>query len=255
MKICDAHCHFELAAGKEGFLETDSIAVCAAFENEWELLKNIEAKNFGVRKIKKIFGAHPACSECETSMGREKILRNLEKYLPFADALGETGFDGRYFEKFSKQEQSEFFEAQINMARKFKVPLVMHCVGAWGDALNVLKKNFAEFGNIKFLIHAASCSSELTENFQNLGAFFSFGERELLREKGRECAISAEKIMLESDMLRSSRVDFNKSNFSSSPDADESVLRAAQIMSQTKGFSFEDILEKNSKNFSEFYSP
>lgn len=262
MKICDAHCHFvrscyEIFGETRGEILThsiDSIALCASFESEWETLKTLNAQNFGVCEIKKIFGAHPASIECETLESGKNFLKKLEKYLPFADAVGEAGLDARYFEKFSKEAQSEFFEEQVNLARRYALPLVVHCVGAWGELLKILEKNFSEFGKLKFLIHAASCSPELVKSFENLGACFSFGKRELSSKKGMECAKAAKNFMIESDINRIAFPAESRS-FSSKNIADENLVDAANILAEIKGENVDEIFNKTSNLFKKFYSP
>ena len=69
----------------------------------------------------------------------EKIIKNLAKSKKTV-AIGEIGL--QYTENMpSKEMQKEVFEKQIKLAYELKLPIVIHCREAYGDCLELLKRN------------------------------------------------------------------------------------------------------------------
>lgn len=197
----DAHCHLSpktLASGMK-------VCADACFVSEWNLLAEVSAPS-----LKRAFGLHPSAI---TKNWREDLSK-LEKFLPFANAIGEAGLDSRFAEKSCSFElQEEVFKAELSLADKYKLPAIIHCVGAWGKVAEILG-NFLKAQNIA-VIHAANCSFELARQLENLGAMFSLSPRELKTKKGRTLAgnLQGKSILLESD-----------------GDADESIYNEALLM-------------------------
>jgi TatD DNase family protein len=58
------------------------------------------------------------------------------------------------------------------MAKKHALPLVIHCIGAYGILLELLKRH-APFP-AGFVLHSFSGSAELVQAFAKLGGYFSY---------------------------------------------------------------------------------
>lgn len=86
-------------------------------------------------------------------------------------AIGEIGLD-YYWRKDNKAEQIEIFKQQIELAKKYKLPIVVHCRDAYGDVLDVLKQ-YAPFDN-GGVIHCYSGSIEWAKEVIKLGFLISF---------------------------------------------------------------------------------
>lgn len=85
-------------------------------------------------------------------------------------ALGECGLD--YFLKnLDKNTQQFFFEAQIELAKKHNLPLILHARGAVDAVFNSLKN--ADYFNA--MIHSYNGSIEQTRQLIDKGLKFSFG--------------------------------------------------------------------------------
>ena len=96
-------------------------------------LKNKYPQNFGL-----CFGLHPYFVSDHTSDECEDSLDQLTKLLPQAMALGETGLDFRpHIMKESEGLQIEMFENQIELAKAFQKPMVLHIVQAHDKAIQI----------------------------------------------------------------------------------------------------------------------
>ncbi len=230
--LSDAHCHLDCEN-----LDFSNFGGCvcanACYPNDWQTLLDFDKAD-----IKKSFGLHPNFSRGDKPL--DEIFAEFEKYLPYADAIGEAGFDERAEVRVSRSEQNEIFLRQIDCAINLSLPLVIHCVGKWGAVLNVLEEKNFKRNERGFLIHSAKCSPELVERFEKMGGRFSFGLRELASEKGVACArvVSGDKILIESD------------GYPSAEKLSATLEKLAEIRNEEKAGLSKLIV----KNFEEFYS-
>jgi TatD DNase family protein len=73
-------------------------------------------------------GLHPHDAKNKDSLTNLIKLVETNKF----DAIGETGFDFFYMHS-SKEDQSAAFEAQIDLANRFNLPLILHIRDAWSE--------------------------------------------------------------------------------------------------------------------------
>lgn len=78
-------------------------------------------------------------------------------------AIGEIGLDYHYSNEY-KKEQIELFEAQLKIAEKNHIPVVIHSREATEDTINILKKY-----NLKGIIHSFSGSYETAKIYIEMG--------------------------------------------------------------------------------------
>lgn len=80
-------------------------------------------------------------------------------------AIGEIGLD-YYWMNASKEVQKRFFEAQIELAKKLDMPVIVHDREAHGDTLEILKKT-----KPKGVVHCFSGSKEMAKEIIKLGLY------------------------------------------------------------------------------------
>ena len=84
-------------------------------------------------------------------------------------AIGEIGLD-KYKDEF--EFQREVFLKQINIAKRQNKPIIIHCVKAFSELLEILK---AEKTNVPILIHRYSGNKTIADQLIKFGCFLSFG--------------------------------------------------------------------------------
>lgn len=89
-----------------------------------------------------------------------------------AVAIGECGLD--YAIETSKEIQLAYFKAQIDLAEKFKKPLIIHCVKAFDDLIRLKKQNSSE---LSWIIHGFNKSPELAASLIDHGFYLSIGSK------------------------------------------------------------------------------
>jgi len=91
---------------------------------------------------------------------------------PKIKAVGEIGLDYYWPENPSREEQMEFFDAQLSLAAAHKLPVVIHDREAHGDMVDLLK---AHKGTVIGVMHCFSGSWEMAKECLDLGYYLSFG--------------------------------------------------------------------------------
>lgn len=85
-------------------------------------------------------------------------------------AVGEIGLDYHY--NNDRDIQKEVFKYQINLANKYKLPIVIHTRDAVMDTIEMLKKNKVNKAGI---FHCCPHNRELVKEALKLGYYISFG--------------------------------------------------------------------------------
>ncbi len=180
--MIDTHCHLSMVAdedGKIGYNQIDEIlkqmqsnGVTHAItigSNMRDSKLSMEIAN-RYDNIYCAVGVHPEEVQCFDIVELEDLIRhNIDggKLV----AIGEIGLD-YYWRKDNKEKQVEIFKKQIELAKKYDLPIVVHCREAYGDVLDILKEYAPfEFGGV---IHCYSGSIEWAKEVIKLGFMISF---------------------------------------------------------------------------------
>jgi len=116
-------------------------------------------------------GIHPHYVSGYGLKEKETLISLIEENKKLV-AIGETGFD--YYRNLSpKEDQLKAFQSQIEIALKYRLPLIVHDREAHQDTLDVLKKYCREDG-FKAVLHCFSGDSEFAKQIIDLGMYISF---------------------------------------------------------------------------------
>ena len=143
-------------------------------------------------------GVHPS----DTAELKESDIDTLKKYAAMDRilAIGEIGLD-YYWDEPERSIQKKWFEAQMEMARRTHLPLIIHSRDAAKDTVDLMQEHHA--GEIGGIVHCYSYSVELARTFLDMGFYFGIGGV-VTFGNGRKLAevvkyLPLEKIVLETD--------------------------------------------------------
>ena len=192
-------------------------------------------------------GLHPHQTDSENKQSPEKqikILADLAKQ-PEVIAIGECGLDYALAppgeKDRSKEEQSFLFQEQIKIAKKLKLPILIHSREAFSDTLQIIK----QYKGSKGVFHCYSAGKKGIEKVNQLGFFFGVAGN-LTYDLGLQnvfTQIPLEKILLETDCPFLSPHPHR--GLRNEP---KNVKIMAQCLARIKGVSFTDIAEKTTQN-------
>lgn len=180
--MIDTHCHLSMVLDEQGkidYNQIDDILKQMEINGVTHAItvgSNMEDSRLSVEianRYENIYcavGVHPEELESFNMKELENLIKdnlNSGKLI----AIGEIGLD-YYWRKDNKEEQIEIFKKQIELAKKYNLPIVIHCRDAYGDVLEILKQ-YAPFDK-GGVIHCYSGSIEWAKEVIKLGFLISF---------------------------------------------------------------------------------
>jgi TatD DNase family protein len=148
--------------------------------------------------------------------------------LPECLALGECGLDKRSETPFDLQQS--VFEKQLAMAEKHQKPVVIHCVAAFQELIEIKKRLKI---SVPMLIHGFSKNEQLAKQLTDAGFYVSFGKN-LLRNPELESvfkSIPNDKFFLETDTI------------------EEGIQEVYALAAKYKGIELSELQEIINKNY------
>ncbi len=135
-------------------------------------------------------GIHPWSTETLNTYRAIQLLENLP-----INAIGEIGLD--FSKPIDKARQREILQAQLEVASKRRLPVILHCVKAYNEALRIL----SQYQLAAVIFHGYIGSSEQTATIIKHGYYISAGERSLESPKTIESLRAAplDRIFAETD--------------------------------------------------------
>ena len=175
VKLFDTHCHLDMVKSAEIAIQranrkgVKSFLVPSVHKRNFSLVKKIAQEN---KTVFYVLGIHPCF--VETSELTDLVALELEIQRCLRDkkflGIGEIGID--FFRKdLDKQKMEFFFEAQLQLAEKYRVPVVMHIRKAQDRVLKYYRKYTLTGG----LAHAFTGSPTQLTNFLKEGILLGFG--------------------------------------------------------------------------------
>jgi TatD DNase family protein len=142
-------------------------------------------------------GIHPLFID-ENRLEKDFQVVEEKLALPECLAIGECGLDKRAETSFEIQQS--VFEKQLVMAEKHQKPVVIHCVAAFQELIEIKKRLKI---TVPMIIHGFSKKVELAKQLIDNGFYVSFGKN-LLRNPELESvfkSIPNDRFLLETDMV------------------------------------------------------
>ncbi|MCI6278001.1 MAG: TatD family hydrolase [Clostridium sp.] len=174
LPIFDSHAHYD----DESFDEDRQLVIGDIQEKGVIGVLNCGASLEGARDSVKLadkydfiyaaVGIHPSYADMVDS----KVIEELEQLSKNEKvrAIGEIGLDYYWEENPSREIQKEAFRAQMQLAEKLDMPVVIHDRDAHADTLEILK----EFPKVTGVIHCFSGSVEFARECLKLGYYIGF---------------------------------------------------------------------------------
>lgn len=189
--LIDIHCHQSPSAEHLSIVSQDTLLLANAADGTHANIRTEISHNTDFVAI----GIHPWYIE---RLNLTQALHTLKRLAtdPTVVAIGECGLDRAI--TTSLVEQIEVFSWHIELSEQLRKPLIVHCVRAFGELLQ-LKKRFAPIQ--AWVIHGFTGKPELAQQLLHHGCFLSFGKA-LLHNRYAQLSLAAtpnEQLFLETD--------------------------------------------------------
>jgi TatD DNase family protein len=207
----------------------------------------LEAENKWPAKCIPMMGLHP----CSVKKDFERELYIVEEWLSKRKfcAVGEMGTD-LYWDKTFWEEQKEAFKIQVAWAKKYKLPVVIHCRESMNETIALVEQ--LQDGKLRGIFHCFTGSAEQAEQIIKLDFLLGIGGVSTFKKSGMDevlPGIALDKIVLETDSPYLAPVPHRgKRN-----EPGYIPIIAAKIAT-LKNVSLEEIQEQTTKNANQLFA-
>jgi len=238
LMFIDTHCHLdddsfsgrlpeilELAwtAGVTRFIVPGVGPTC------WDKVMVVAAGNDGVFAAP---GVHPMrAGELDVP-----ALAMLQKLAPKAVAIGEIGLDYSY--DIPREVQQAAFRAQLRLAVRLRLPVLLHCRRAFHDLLVILREE--EVARVGGVMHAFSGSPEIAVECVNLGLFIGVAGPVTYDNAVRPVEV-VRRIPLEHLLLETDAPDLTPVPYRGCPNEPAFLLETARKVAEIKCVPLEEV--------------
>lgn len=187
-------------------------------------------------------GYHPCNIKGETDLGKIESLLSEQKVV----AVGEIGLD-YYWDETYKDEQKKAFSAQLELAQKHDMPVIIHDRDAHADTVEILRQY-----RPKGVMHCFSGSAETARELVRMGMYIGIGGVLTFKNSRKLVEVAAdipmEHILLETDAPYLAPEPFRgKANNSSL------IIYVARRLAEIKGITADEVLRITSANAEQLF--
>lgn len=114
-------------------------------------------------------------------------------------AIGEVGID-LYRDKTYRHEQAEAFSIQLDWAKQYQLPVVIHCRGSFEETLEILERH--QDGSLRGIFHCFSGTLQEAARIIDLGFYMGIGGIVTFKNSGLASVVAKiglEHLVLETD--------------------------------------------------------
>lgn len=230
--IYDAHCHLE---SLKNISEQRLLAVAATCLEDSSKLTAYRQSN---SQAKIGVGIHPWYINANSNLALipEELENAILEYRP--DFIGETGLD-KLKPEFDLQQ--EIFYIHLQLAQKYNLPVVVHCVRAYNELLTILSK----FTTLRGMVHAYNANSETAKQLAKKNMLLGVGS--IILNDDSQLNKSIEKIPLKQLLIESDApyMPYGAKEFSTSEDC----MLYAKRLANNKKINLTEIISKVNQNF------
>lgn len=250
MKLIDSHAHLtskKFDKDRDFLIRDLSNFYVDAVINPGTNLENSK-KNIGYAKKYDNFYAQVGIHPSDVADMGKNDLDEIEKLSKDAVAIGEIGLD-YYRTKKTKDLQKEVFIAQLDIARRQSLPVVVHNREATEDIIKILEN----YKDLKVQIHCFSTGKESLKTFMDWGFYISIGGvvtyKDGYNEKEAASLVPLDRLMLETDSPYLTPTPYR--GMRNDP---RRIIEVAKEIAQIRKMKLSTVAKWTSKNAEEFFS-
>lgn len=246
MPLFDTHCHLDVEAFDPDRSEVlrraraagvEQLLIPAIRSDGWQKLWDLCISDSGLHTA---IGLHPVMLEQHATEDLEALERFVRTKRPVA--IGEIGLD-HAIRSLDQDRQLELLEAQLAIAARHQLPVVLHVRKAHEPMLKSLKTH-ATIGGI---CHAFNGSLQQAQRYMDLGFGFGFGGM-LTYPNARHLRELAQALPLDHIVLETDAPDMSGFSHRQQRNSPEYLPEVASVLAFLRGESPEDIIEATTRN-------
>ncbi|MDD4764409.1 MAG: TatD family hydrolase [Candidatus Caldatribacteriota bacterium] len=251
IQFIETHAHLDIIKKKTDVVISDALK--SGVKDIITIGVDLESskKNINYAKqYKDVFtaiGFHPH----ESKKMREEELYELETMIsnPKNVALGEIGLD-YYYMHSKKEDQKSIFREQIDLAKKYNLPVIIHDRDAHYDTIKILKEKAK---NMKVVLHCFSGDMDMAQWCIERGYFFGIGGVVTFKN-AKELVKIVKEIPIDNILLETDSPFLTPVPFRGKPNEPKYIPIIAEKIAEIKEKDIDEIAKITSKNARDFFS-
>ncbi|MEA2439098.1 MAG: TatD DNase family protein [Thermoleophilaceae bacterium] len=235
--MIDSHCHLDTCKPSDDELveRARSVGVrrIATVGMDDESIQRALASANAYEEVVAIVGRHPNAAEGFQARDIEPIERAAED--PRVRAIGETGLD--YYRDYApREDQMRAFEAQVELAKRRGLPLVIHTRAAEDDTFGVLREQ-AE--GVTVIMHCFSAPGRVEECVER-GWLCSFAGN-VTYPKASDLQAAAREVPEELLLVETDAPYLSPQPVRGKPNEPANVVRTAEYVAELRGTTYAEL--------------
>ena len=244
--LVDTHCHLDdgefdrdrdevIARAREAGVWRQIVpAVDAA---SWPKLREVCAQDDGLHPA---YGLHPMLLDRHTDAHLEELRYWIGRERPVA--VGECGLD--YFvEGLDPQRQQHFFDGQLEIAREFDLPVIVHA----RRAVDAVIASIRRVGGLRGVVHSFSGSEEQARQLWKQGFLLGLGGP-VTYERANRLRRLAASMPLEFLLLETDAPDQPDSELRGQRNEPSRITRVLRTIAELRGVETEEVARETTAN-------
>lgn len=234
-RFIDTHCHFDFPPFKDD--EAQSLARAAKVGVERIIVPAIGSQYFArvmhlAEAWPELYGAlglHPIVIEEHTPDCLDKLQQQLATRPDKVVAIGEIGLD-LYRENPQFEKQEAVLEAQLKLAKRFDLPVILHSRRTHDKlAMHLKRHNLPRTG----VVHGFAGSLQQAERFIGLGYYIGVGGTITYPRASKTREVMAQ-LPLDALLLETDAPDMPLNGFQGQPNRPEQAARVFQTLCELR---------------------
>lgn len=257
MNLIDSHCHLdfpELAVGLEQELNAcadtgvNQIVIPGVTSADWQRVLTCTDLHHPVTRHAAL-GLHPCFLNQHSLVADIDRLESLIRTRSDIIAVGECGLD-LFLEDPQLELQQELFNAQLELAKQFDLPVILHVRRSVDLVLKSLRRHKVKAGGVA---HAFSGSLHQAREFAKLGFLIGVGGA-ITYERAQRLRKVVVKLPLEQILLETDAPDMPLHGFQGELNRPSRVKLVAECLAQLRGISNEEVAEQTTANAKQLFA-
>ena len=253
MELFDTHCHLDVEAFDPDRTQVldrargagvAHLLVPAIRRSGWQRLWELCAAD---RHLYPAIGLHPMMLDDHADEDIAALDDFVRTHRPVA--IGEIGLDYAV-ESLDRERQQALLEAQLEIAARYRLPVVLHVRKAHEPMLRTLKGYDLSGGTC----HAFNGSEQQAARYYEMGFRFGFGGM-LTYPKARHLRELAQRLPLDSIILETDAPDMSGADHRGQRNSPEYLPEVAAVIAELRGESVEFIARTTTNNACEVLRP
>ena len=236
--MIDSHCHLDYceppAAELVGRARAAGVERMATVATNGEAIRHALAAAEDHDEVVAIVGRHPHETAGFDELGLEEIERAAAH--PRARAIGETGLD-YYRDHAPRDDQRRAFEAQLELAARVRLPVVIHTRAAEDDTFAVLREHAGSLPAV--ILHCFSAPERLSECVEQ-GYLCSFAGN-VTYPKASDLADAAREVPAELLLVETDSPYLSPQPVRGKPNEPANVAHTARFVAELRSVEYEEL--------------